>query len=344
MDLLERYLQAVGRHLPWQRQADILAELRANLEAQREEREAELGRPLTQAETEEWIKQLGSPLQMAARYQPQQYLIGPSVFPVYWYVLRLSIFWATIIYTIVNVVLLAVNGVSMTETAAALARIPSVLFITAGWVTLVFAALEVAARQYPQRCAPLLEQAAQWQGEGLPYLDPAEEKGKKPRPYTHAVAEFIFGVLFLAWLLLVPGHPYLLMGPGEYYYASLPYRLSPVWMEFYWAVIALNTVQVVWSAVSLLNGSWQGPRRVQHLVSKALGFVPVILLVTAPNHLLFVLKNPGADEVRYGQTLYTINENTHLGLMVVLAIIAIQLVWETIRAILESSRERAMER
>ena len=47
MDLFERYLQAVRKYLPWQRQDDIVAELRANLEAQREEREAELGRPLT---------------------------------------------------------------------------------------------------------------------------------------------------------------------------------------------------------------------------------------------------------------------------------------------------------
>ena len=31
MELLDRYLQAVKKHLPLQRQDDILAELRANL-------------------------------------------------------------------------------------------------------------------------------------------------------------------------------------------------------------------------------------------------------------------------------------------------------------------------
>ena len=43
MDLFERYLQAVRRYLPGERQDDIVAELRANLEAQREEREADAG-------------------------------------------------------------------------------------------------------------------------------------------------------------------------------------------------------------------------------------------------------------------------------------------------------------
>ena len=98
MELLDRYLQAVRKHLPWQRQDDIIAELRANLEAQLEEKEAELGRPLTAVEMEDWIKQLGSPLQMAAHYRPQQYLIGPTLFPIYRNVLKIALIWATIIY------------------------------------------------------------------------------------------------------------------------------------------------------------------------------------------------------------------------------------------------------
>jgi len=43
MELLDRYLQAVKRHLPWERQDDIIAELKANLESQLEDKESELG-------------------------------------------------------------------------------------------------------------------------------------------------------------------------------------------------------------------------------------------------------------------------------------------------------------
>src|SRR5580658_9308636 len=104
MDLLDRYLEAVKKHLPWQRQGDIIDELRANLESQLEEREAALGRPLTKTEAETWLKQLGSPMQMAAHYQPQQYLIGPTIFPIYRHVLKLALSWAAVIYALSTVV------------------------------------------------------------------------------------------------------------------------------------------------------------------------------------------------------------------------------------------------
>ena len=43
MELLDRYLQAVKKHLPWQRQDDIFAELKANLESQLEDKDAPFG-------------------------------------------------------------------------------------------------------------------------------------------------------------------------------------------------------------------------------------------------------------------------------------------------------------
>jgi hypothetical protein len=94
MELLERYLQAVRKHLPWQGQDDIVAELRANLEAQLEDKQASLGRGLTADEAEAWLKQVGSPVRVAGRYQPQQYLIGPAVYPIYTYVLKLAMGWS----------------------------------------------------------------------------------------------------------------------------------------------------------------------------------------------------------------------------------------------------------
>ena len=72
MDLLDRYLDAVQRHLPWDRQDDILAELRANLESQLEDKEEELGRPLTKEEAEAWLKKIGPPIQVAGRYKPDR--------------------------------------------------------------------------------------------------------------------------------------------------------------------------------------------------------------------------------------------------------------------------------
>ncbi|MBA2286372.1 MAG: hypothetical protein H0W02_12895, partial [Ktedonobacteraceae bacterium] len=54
-------MRAVKTYLPRAQQDDIVKELSANLYAQMEDREAELGRHLTEAEDEELLKQHGHP-------------------------------------------------------------------------------------------------------------------------------------------------------------------------------------------------------------------------------------------------------------------------------------------
>jgi hypothetical protein len=333
MEHLDRYLQSVGRHLPAARRADILAELRANLEAQIDERAEALGRPLTPVEEEVWVKGLGSPLQMAARYMPQQSLIGPGLFPIYWYVLRLVFFWATAIFLLVSGVLLAIHGATAEYAVETVFKLPGVWFMTAAWVTLIFAALEIAAQRSPKVRAQLADSMRTFDPGGIPGFDEEPQKGEKPRSYAKAVAEFIFGLLATCWLLLIPANPFLLMGPGIYVYQSLPYRVGPVLMHVYWAIVALNVVQTAWAGVNLSTGAWHGPRRVEHLVTKLLGFIPIGLLLAAPDHLVVVLRNPAADEAALGHTLFTINESLHMGMMVVLFIFIVQFVWEVVRMV-----------
>ena len=50
MDLLERYLHAVGKYLPPATREDVLAELRVNLQAEMDERAEESESPLTENE------------------------------------------------------------------------------------------------------------------------------------------------------------------------------------------------------------------------------------------------------------------------------------------------------
>src|SRR5258705_1820297 len=83
MELLDRYLQAVQFFLPKKHKADIIAELSEDLHSQIEEKETELGRTLTESEVEAILKRCGSPWEVASRYLPQRYLIGPTLFPAY---------------------------------------------------------------------------------------------------------------------------------------------------------------------------------------------------------------------------------------------------------------------
>ena len=341
MELLDRYLEAVRKHLPWQRQDDIIAELRANLESQLEEKEEALGRPLTQAETEEWLKKLGSPIQVAAGYQTHQYLIGPNIFPTYRYVLKLACSWATVIYSIVAVVqAFATQNAGGHALLDALLHLPYVLVTTAAWVTLVFAAIEYAvAKQYlklPAMCAP----SPGWSPGSLPPLGQDSASGKKPRSYAQAVAEVVFGILFLGWLLMIPEHPFLLMGPGAYWLKASPFELAPVWVPFFWCVVALNIAQIGWNIENLLRGRWQRPQPVKQAVFKVVGLAPMTILLTARDHVVVLLRNPAADHAQYGETLHSINDYIHWSAAVVCTIIALQLGWEVVQLILNSYRKR----
>ncbi len=355
MELLDRYLFAVKKHLPWQRQDDILAELRANLESQLEEKEAALGRPLTRGEWEDWLRELGHPIQVAARYRPQQYLIGPGIFPTYWYVLKMAMGWTLAIYAIVSAVLIAtqilhaggvmdhITEAIAAQIAEAIARAPGILINVAAWVTLIFAVLEFTTARGLVKLPPIPGMQWDWNPSELP---PVQEKrpayGKMPRSYALAVAEVIFGILLLTWLLLVPHHPYLLFGPGAAYLESLPYRLAPIWWTFYWWIVALNLVQLAWKFIDLERGAWQGPRTIQNIVSGAMGLIPLAILLTARDHVYVVLKQPMPGPLPNGLSVDTINLWAHRALLLILVIVVLSLLGEIAKASWEEYRGRAI--
>ncbi|HEX3406116.1 MAG TPA: hypothetical protein VHS81_02665, partial [Caulobacteraceae bacterium] len=87
MDLIDRYLESVRLLLPLEQRDDIAAELRDILMTRREEKAEALGRDLTRQEDEALLKEFGHPLAVAGRYGPQQYLIGPELYPIFMFVL-----------------------------------------------------------------------------------------------------------------------------------------------------------------------------------------------------------------------------------------------------------------
>jgi hypothetical protein len=167
--------------------------------------------------------------------------------------------------------------------------------------------------------------------------------GKKPRSYAHAVAEVIFGFLALLWLLLIPEHPYLLLGPGAYYLQASPFELASVWVAFYWWVVALNVLQVGWRALDLIRGSWRGPRDAQQITTSILGLIPLVVLLTVRDHVYVLLKHPELDQAQYGANLATINHGILWGFEVICAIAVLGLVWEIGQLGVDAYRKHAAE-
>jgi hypothetical protein len=83
MNLIDRYIAEVGRHLPEKNRDDIEAEIRSTLEDMVEERghQAKSADDKIIAET---LEQLGDPKLLAHKYTPaRRYLIGPNWYDVY---------------------------------------------------------------------------------------------------------------------------------------------------------------------------------------------------------------------------------------------------------------------
>jgi len=335
MELLDRYLQAVKKHLPWERQDDIIAELRANLEAQLEDKETELGRPLTKQEAEEWLKQLGAPIRVAARYQRQQYLIGPGLFPTYWYVMKLAFLWTTVVYLVAKVITVTAQGPSAEAYAGIALGLPWIWLINAAIVTLVFAAIELSGTRFGGKIPQIPPIGVGWSPLDLPPMG-AHDGEDKPWSFAKALAEVIFGFLFFAWLLLVPHYPYLLFGPGAWYLASLPYTLAHAWWPFYWCIVAINGFELMWKTADLMGGAWRQRKQWRHWAMHSLSLIPLGILLAAPGQQLFLAKNAAAN----AKALAGANQGLHTALMIAVAVVALQIVWHAGKMIVESYRKR----
>jgi TRAP-type C4-dicarboxylate transport system permease small subunit len=131
------------------------------------------------------------------------------------------------------------------------------------------------------------------------------------------------------------------MGPGAFFIDSLPYRLADVWVTAYWCLVALSILQLGWNAQKLARGRWQKPYPACNLLFRAVGLIPVVLLLNAKDHATILLKNPALDQARLGASLNNINRVIHLSLTLICALVCLGLIWETVQLILNVYRKRA---
>jgi hypothetical protein len=149
-----------------------------------------------------------------------------------------------------------------------------------------------------------------------------------------------FGFLWLVLLLLIPWHPYLLLGPGAAYLVKSPFQPGPVLIQVYWWVVALNVLQMGWRLVDLWRGSWHEARTAQEIAVKAVGLIPPMLALCARDHFYVLLKHPAVDQAHYGATVESINRSIYWSAAVICIIAVLQLAWELWRLGMNAYRRR----
>ena len=255
MDLIDRYIGAVRRHLPKSANPDIVSELTDNLRSQAEEREQALGRALNDDEQAELLKPHGHPWLMASRYMPQQHLIGPAMYPYYRQTVSIAVYWVVLPLVLVGG---AVTALYSDHPRLWFSRMLSSAWNGAiyavGIVTIVFAFLEHERVKFTA-----LEN---WNPRRLP----APSQGREI-PRSETVIGLVFQVAFLIYWTKVVGLPEFILYDG----ARVQFTADPVWNQLYYPIV-LTIVASIGVSLADLVRPWR---------TTAASIVDIVVIIAA---------------------------------------------------------------
>jgi hypothetical protein len=285
MELLDIYVKAVKACLPKGQRDDIAKELSQNLLAQMEDKEAELGRPLNEAEQEAILKRHGHPVLVASRYRQDQgslafgrVLIGPALFPFYVRILGINLVITAVVCLVVTVAL-------DKPIPESLPAILTHLLVWFGAVTLIFIAVQRHLTRSPDRWDPR-----------DPLGSPPPVKNDTPRVSRfESFVELAAYSVFLYWVVALR-HSAGLALDAE----AAPVRLGPVWQQVYWPVVLVLLAQIVQACVNLVRPDWVGFRSVANVAASGVWLVILGYLVLAGDWVVLTdaAEGLGTDSLR----------------------------------------------
>jgi len=242
MEALDRYLKSVRFWLPKGQKQDILAELSDDLRSQIEDKESEVGRPLDKSEIDTILKKSGPPMVVASRYLPQRYLIGPALFPIYWFALRLGWMCFFLPWLVVGLVLQVFAGMSgYSNPVIAHFLDPLLRAVLFNFVALtgVFALIE----RHHEKTGFLKD--------GVTRRPPAVRDPNRIS-VTSSISELSWDVMLLLWWVNV------LRIPGA---AAMGITASPMVQQFFfWPVVVLLVSQASIACVNAFRPRWSSSR------------------------------------------------------------------------------------
>lgn len=224
---------------------------------------------------------------VAGRYLPQQYLIGPAVFPIYWFTLK-TVMWVALVVAIVAACMTPL--VADIVASAGDPRVPSVLrspgaliwggvlglLAVGGAVTLLFALIE----RFPGRVRLLEHWSPRNQLRSLP--KPPWGMEGRPIPRAQSLALLAMSAVALVFLALSGGSI-----PEA---SSSVLQPTPAWQTFRWWLMLLPVMGMAEACLDLsrLQRTWT-----QTLLQVVRAAVVVVLLVLARSGNLVEAVNGG---------------------------------------------------
>jgi hypothetical protein len=274
MNLIDKYISEVGKHLPRKNRTDIEAEIRSTLEDMLEERKS--AESTANDETIiALLKEYGAPREVAESYTGPRYLIGPRVFPIF-----------ELVTKIVAAVLIAVSlaGIGLSMAGSNLVGVELIktvgeraldllggLIAAFGNIVLVFAILE---RVLP---AKEFEEEEEW--------NPAE-LASEPDPDQVKLGEQIFEMFFLVLFLIVfnlyPG----IIGIGFFNESDWVF-ISPILTDAFFSYLPwinlLILLQLGFNLYLLRQGFWNAATRVMNILLELGSIALAVAMLRGPD-------------------------------------------------------------
>lgn len=283
MNLIERYVSEIGKHLPRKSRADIETEIRSTLEDMLEERSTQAGRSVDDEMLKELLKEYGAPDQVAATYLPERYLIGPKLFPIFTLVLKIVATVLSVLAIVGFGVRFGMSDLGLQAFGAQLAKSALEYFggmISAfGNLVFIFAILE--------RVLPKSEYENELKEAGW---DPAQLT-KEPEPDEVRTWEPILAIVFtLVGLLIFNLYPEWL---GVGFIANGQWILVPALSEAFFRMLPwLNVVWILGIGLQVMllrQGRWNLLSRWFDIALKIAGIVIAYLLLNGPSLLALTI-------------------------------------------------------
>ena len=309
MDLLNRYLATIGFLLSRGQREDITAELRDVLLTQSDEKQAELGHPLTENEEADLLRAFGNPLTVAARYGRHDYLVGPEIYPLYALVVKIALAFVAISAAITGVVTVFVHP---TQPGAAIGAVIGVLVSGAisnvGAITIIAAVVQ--RQNIPARFI------TDWNPRDLPKL-PRKPLFRPERWFDHVGGILVQPVFVLWWThafnFAIPYISYVPLAAGQ----RLDFARGPIWTTLFWPVLGLSAATVAVHALKLWG---RAPRATVSVLDIAfrLAILAVMAIALAARHWVEISAT-GVSAAALAQIDYGVN----LGVMIALIAVAV---------------------
>ncbi len=326
MNLLDKYVAAVGRHLPQKNRADIEAEIRSTLEDMLEERKQSDG-PASEAEIVELLKEYGSPYNVAATYKPpqHQYLIGPRMFPIFERVLRIVLAVVAAASLIGLVVALTKTGLTGPEFASSLGEwfggLIGGLIAAFGNVALVFAIIERT------KVADEFEKEfKEWDPKELNESELNPERVDK----ADYIATIIFTFLGLVVLNLYPDL-FAIRFQSDGTWTSLPILTDAFFQYLPW-INVMGLVQMAFSGYMLSQKEWIPVTRVSGILVDIAGMILAVLILRTPG--VFAMTSAMLTAIGDPEAIDALSKIFNFIPMIVIAVVVVVTGIKTVKSLL----------